>query len=174
MGLLGTSSPSLLIFSRVSAGCGRYSLTISSIDNDRDLLVATSLSKSTSPSVPMFSVARSGLVLRSWFSLNSNSSTALYPTLLFYSSNFIPPPLPPRLNESPWSLTASVWASTEISDFRKKLRIIFLVTSFQAVLSIIMASKSDVRRSCLSLSTALIILQITRDQYLAFNDLQDG
>ena len=49
MGLLGTSSSSLLIFSRVSAGCSRYSLTISSIDNGRDLLVATSLSKSTNP-----------------------------------------------------------------------------------------------------------------------------
>ena len=50
MGSLGTSSLSLLIFSTVSAGCGRYSSTISSTDNGLDSLVTTSLSKSTSRS----------------------------------------------------------------------------------------------------------------------------
>ena len=77
--------------------------------------------------MPRFSGAKSGLVLRSWFRLNSNSSTALYPTLLFYRGNFTPlPPLLPRLNESPWSLIAPVWASTEISDFQKKIKNYFL------------------------------------------------
>ena len=37
-----------------------------------------------------------------------------------------------------------------------------------------MALRIDVQGSRLPLSTALIILQITRDWYLAFNDLQDG
>ena len=59
MGSSGTSSLSLLPPSTVSTGCGRYSLTISSKDNVRDSLVATSLSKSTSPSASRFSGANS-------------------------------------------------------------------------------------------------------------------
>ena len=109
-----------------------------------------------------FSGAKSDLVLQSWFRSNSNSSTAV--TLALIHNHF------------KWVIIviiALVWASTEIPDFRKQLRIVFSVTSSQAVLSIIMASRIDVRGSCLSLSTALIILRITRDRYLAFNDLQD-
>ena len=64
------------------------------------------------------------------------------------------------------------WASNEIPDFQKQFRIVWSVTSPQAFLSIIMASRIDVRASCSSLSTALMILQITREQYLAFNDLR--
>ena len=59
MGSSGTSSSSLLPSSTVSIDCGR--LTISSTDNGRDLLVATSLSKAMSPSASRFSGANSGL-----------------------------------------------------------------------------------------------------------------
>ena len=54
-----TSFSSLLPSSTVSAGCGRYLLTISSTDNGRDSLVTTFLSKSTSPPASRFSGAKS-------------------------------------------------------------------------------------------------------------------
>ena len=151
MGSSGTSSSSLLPSSTVSTGCGKYSLTISSTDNVRDLLVATSLSKWTSPPVSRFSGANSDL----------SSYLASLP-----SSN-IP------LNGSLWSSIAPSWASNEIPNFRKHFRIVCSVTSPQAFLSVIIALKIDVRTSCLSLPTTLMIFQVTRDRYLPFNDLRE-
>ena len=55
MELSGSSSLSMLPSSMVSTGCAWLSLTISSTDNARDLLVANSLSKSISPSTSRFS-----------------------------------------------------------------------------------------------------------------------
>ena len=60
-----TSLLSLLSFSTVSTGYGRYSLTISSTENGRDSLVATSLSKHKSPFASRFSGAMFGLATRS-------------------------------------------------------------------------------------------------------------
>ena len=72
MGSLETLFLLLLIFSTFLGSCGRYSLTVSSTDNDQDLLVAISLSRSTVPSASRF-----GLVSRKRFRSNSNSSTEL-------------------------------------------------------------------------------------------------
>ena len=60
-----------------------------------------------------FSGAKSDLVLQSWFRSNSNSSTAV--TLAIIHNHF------------KWVIIviiALVWASTEIPDFRKQLRIV--------------------------------------------------
>ena len=163
MGLLETSSSSLLLSSTVSVGCGRYSLTISSAENDLDALVATSLLKSSSPSASRFSRAMSGLASQSWFRTNSNLSTAL----LSSPSSTIP------LNRSSWSSVVPFWAFNEIPDFWRQFRIACSVTSPLAFLSIIMASRIDVRTSCLSLPTAPMILYITRDWYLAWSLFKD-
>ena len=56
--------------------------------------------------------------------------------------------------------------------FWKQFRIVCSVTSTQAFLTIIMALRIDVQTSCLPLSAALIILQITRDLYLALKYLR--
>ena len=65
MGSSGTSSSSLLPSSTVSIGYRSFSLTIWSKENGRDSLVATSLSKSTTPSASRFSRAKSGQVSQS-------------------------------------------------------------------------------------------------------------
>ena len=61
IGSSATSSLSLLPSSMVSIGYGRFSLTILSTENGQGSLVATSLSKLTSPSASRFSGAKSGL-----------------------------------------------------------------------------------------------------------------
>ena len=82
MGSSGTSSSSLLTSWTVST----IPLTVSSTDNGRDSLVATSLSKSTSSSGSKFSGVKSGLASRSWFRSNSN-------LLQHCRSHHHPPPL---------------------------------------------------------------------------------
>ena len=162
IGSSGTLPSSLLPSLTVSISYGRFPLTISSTDNGQGSLVATSLWKSTSPSASRFSGAKSGLASQSWFRSHSNLSTALSSS----PSCTIP------LNGSSWSCIAPSWAFNEIPDFQQQFRVVCSVISPQAFLSIIMASRIDVSASCLSLSTALVILRTTRDRYLAFNDLR--
>ena len=78
MGSSGTTSSSLLTPWTVST----ISLTISSTDNGRDSLVATSLSNSTSSSGSRFSGVKSGLASRRLFRSNSNLSPHHHPPSL--------------------------------------------------------------------------------------------